>query len=826
MVAASCSDDNPWHGETGKGGIRLDLAADGNVEDAVPLLRSGSTAPDVPAVGDFAVTLTKKSTAETNEYASLEEFNNANGFVSGGYTVAAHFGSADTEGFGTPYYYGEADVTVLDGKTQEVSVTAKLASSMVSIDYTDAFKTYFKEYGATIHSEGHGYIDFGPAETRPAYIAPGEVSLTVHITNASGKTADLQPASFAALAAHHYHITLDVNNGNVGQAQLVISFDETLDKENVEIDLTDELFTSAKPSIAAVGFTSGDTFETVEGSSIPDALKFNVACPGGFKSATLTIAGEGFNPSFGKEVDLCALSADQLAAMKEYGIQEVRGFDPATGKYALLDISGLPAHLPAGTYTVSLVAMDKFMRVCDPVSVTFTSVPVVFNVAEASALLGSTAANISIDYNGTNPGRDISFKAMDRYGVYRDCEVTDMQMTRSRAVETHTYVFTVNLPDTDRPEVPLKVLLSGKVKVETAVKIVTPEYSLLTDGFSTFGALKIEAAKASELSMITKAVRVFFDGKAIEEGRLSRNAETGIITATGLTPGTTYSVQTSLYTDGGAQGDAVRMTTETATDVENGNFSKTEQPANLNMSVQVGGKYSVWPADYTIKSSIDRTVPTGWATVNALTCSASASNKNSWFVVPSTYVENGKVIIRNVGFDKAGTTPATTGGAFNTKYYCTNVPSFGSGKQAAGELFLGSYNDGGSRSDGIAFNCRPKTMTFEYTYAPNGSDAAVAHIDVLDASGNVIATASTTLAAASSSTTKTLTLPNYNFGVKAASLRIGFKSSNATLPPITVPTGSALDENAGLGNKTIGANSYHAVATGSVLTVANVKLNY
>lgn len=117
-------------------------------------------------------------------------------------------------------------------------------------------------------------------------------------------------------------------------------------------------------------------------------------------------------------------------------------------------------------------------------------------------------------------------------------------------------------------------------------------------------------------------------------------------------------------------------------------------------------------------------------------------------------------------------------------------------------------------------------MTFEYTYAPNGSDAAVAHIDVLDASGNVIATASTTLAAASSSTTKTLTLPNYNFGVKAASLRIGFKSSNATLPPITVPTGSALDENAGLGNKTIGANSYHAVATGSVLTVANVKLNY
>ena len=326
--------------------------------------------------------------------------------------------------------------------------------------------------------------------------------------------------------------------------------------------------------------------------------------------------------------------------------------------------------------------------------------------------------------------------------------------------------------------------------------------------------------------MITKAVRVFFDGKAIEEGRLSRNAETGIITVTGLTPGTTYSVQTSLYTDGGAQGDAVRMTTETATDVENGNFSKTEQPANLNMSVQVGGKYSVWPADYTIKSSIDRTVPTGWATVNALTCSASASNKNSWFVVPSTYVENGKVIIRNVGFDKAGTTPATTGGAFNTKYYCTNVPSFGSGKQAAGELFLGSYNDGGSRSDGIAFNCRPKTMTFEYTYAPNGSDAAVAHIDVLDASGNVIATASTTLAAASSSTTKTLTLPNYNFGVKAASLRIGFKSSNATLPPITVPTGSALDENAGLGNKTIGANSYHAVATGSVLTVANVKLNY
>ena len=61
---------------------------------------------------------------------------------------------------------------------------------------------------------------------------------------------------------------------------------------------------------------------------------------------------------------------------------------------------------------------------------------------------------------------------------------------------------------------------------------------------------------------------------------------------------------------------------------------------------------------------------------------------------------------------------------------------------------------------------------------------------------------------------------------KAASVQIRFRSSTAAVPPIQIPTGSALNEHQGLGNKTIDANAYHAVATGSVLEIDNVHLGY
>ena len=73
----------------------------------------------------------------------------------------------------------------------------------------------------------------------------------------------------------------------------------------------------------------------------------------------------------------------------------------------------------------------------------------------------------------------------------------------------------------------------------------------------------------------------------------------------------------------------------------------------------------------------------------------------------------------------------------------------------------------------------------------------------------------------------TVNFAAYPFGKKVAKLRVEFKSSKSTIAPIHIPSGNELNEGfSAVGNHTIDANKYHAVATGSVLAVDNIKLNY
>ncbi len=70
----------------------------------------------------------------------------------------------------------------------------------------------------------------------------------------------------------------------------------------------------------------------------------------------------------------------------------------------------------------------------------------------------------------------------------------------------------------------------------------------------------------------------------------------------------------------------------------------------------------------------------------------------------------------------------------------------------------------------------------------------------------------------------------FEFEGKAAKLKVVFKSSKNAVPPIHIPTGSELSEGDNkafdISNKTFPANQYHAVATGSILKIDNVKAHY
>jgi hypothetical protein len=119
-------------------------------------------------------------------------------------------------------------------------------------------------------------------------------------------------------------------------------------------------------------------------------------------------------------------------------------------------------------------------------------------------------------------------------------------------------------------------------------------------------------------------------------------------------------------------------------------------------------------------------------------------------------------------------------------------------------------------------------MSFDCSYTPVSGEKGEAYISLLDASGATIATQSLEISASTSMSSHTVALPQYPFGKKAAKLILGFRSTKGSTIGVNIPSGSALNEGGGLSiDYMVGtANGYKAVATGSVLTIDNVKLNY
>ncbi len=137
-------------------------------------------------------------------------------------------------------------------------------------------------------------------------------------------------------------------------------------------------------------------------------------------------------------------------------------------------------------------------------------------------------------------------------------------------------------------------------------------------------------------------------------------------------------------------------------------------------------------------------------------------------------------------------------------------------------------NGNESRSEGIAFASRPTEIKFDYKYdKPQNGDKGYVKVEILDSDDHTIGEIKE-LALEETSEMKTVTIKlSYNaFGKKAAKLRVNFKSSNQAVPPIHIPSGTELNEGQGLGNKTIDANEYHALATGSELWIDNVIAVY
>lgn len=822
-LLGGCASENPWDSESGaKGKIHLSLETDGDITAAKPLFRSDNgdfSVADyltVPTADQFEISLVKKDGSYEGHFNSIADFNQQD-FAPGAYTLIAYKGEKGSQGFDCPYFEGSTDLTVLPEKTTDINVTAALRNSMIVLDYTDNFKNYMTSWEATIYSSGvTGGITYSSAETKAAFVEPNEVHIALNFTTTEGKSTTVDVGgNFAPLPQCLYHITIDVNGKDTGTAAITVNFsDDTVD-EDIVIDLTDELFAIPAPTVETIGFENGSTVDLLESTSSDTALKMNVLSKAGIASALLTINSDSFVAPWGKEIDLCNADEATQKKLAAAGISAI-GFFKNPDKLAFLDLTEFGKSLPKGSHSFQLLVTDVNGAIGEPASVLLNSKEIVIDIVDHSILYGSDEAKITLNFNGSDPNA-ISFKAMDEFGVMQDAEVIRWEaVNQTRAYETKQYLFTLKLEGGTRSKVKFETIFRDKTWASFEVPVITPDYALAADPFAKSVDIKVNANNASELSAIVEHIQ-FKDqaGKSLTPS--AKNANSGILSFSELTPATSYSFKATI--DGGETWKDVEFTTESVLGVPNGDFEDVAE--TINKTINQGGTWTNTTLSSATKYQTTLSMiiqePTGWHSSNSITCNLSSSNLNSWYVIPSVYnttlswLSNqpaakvfgigqtahtstadvyknltpasgaNAMVIRNVAWDAAGGNvgnKSQTGNTDFSNYYCPNVPAIGN--RSAGYMYLGSAS-----SEGAAFTGRPTKLKGSYKYTQDSQDTSekgVVTITLLDGE-TTLGSGSLELGAVSSYAEFTVPIKynsNLTFGRKPTTLKIWISSSNKT----------------------------------------------
>lgn len=845
-MLSSCSQDAPWSVNSGEGALRIKVEAVSNVEAAVPAVRAITTDVVTPPASQFEISMVKEGGGYEQTWSSIAEFEKETTFPVGNYILSAYYGDDSSQGtvasadLGYEYaqYYGETQVTIRENETTEVQLTVGLTNAIVVIEYTEAFKNYFKSYHTILYTAGEGDpLDIGSNEAMN-YVQPGELGITIAAVQQNDKELTLSPGKFDIEANHMYKLRYNVYNGEIGDAVLAIEFDDSLNVEPITINLSEELEATRAPQVTTIGFEPSVDLVTLSGTPYLGDAKFSVVADGGIASAVLTINSKSdtFKPSYltNGTIDLCsAFAAENRAAMEADGIKII-GLQDENSKMGELDLSGLFSKLAEDTHTFTLLVSDTYRQSNEPVTCTLTCLPTDMGVEGLDAMYGEGYADLRVRYNGPHPalhGNPFSFSVKTSTGE-ETCEIKTIKLESesTRAdFPAEYYIYRVGLPFIETDSFDVNVFFNGTVAPcgPATVNFNFPNYNenMEYDAMATQLRFRTNFTDPYKKKLIEDRMRVFIGGEE-KEATFDKNINAYVIE--GLTPDQDYAVKTTLQaadnpTDFGSQ-TSLKM--EEALPVPNGDFSQTHE--TIHEKLQVGGKWQGW-GHYTTTCLMQYSEPSGdWASINSKTFYLGSTSKNTWFMVASTFMQSdGEVLIRSVAYDHAGIEPKESGGAFSVTSYCTNYPDR-IANRVAGELFLGNYSFDGTdhRNEGIDFGARPSKFVFNYKYQPYKSDSGLVEVKIISSDGTVISSISKELEESNEMKEIAVDMPLYEFGSKPSILCINFVSS--THVPVLTRENSEIDLSADskAAGGDISTNSAHALSTGSELTVSNLRFNY
>lgn len=780
LLLAACSDET-LHTATGTGTIFPLVEFDPTVVTSSSSSRSGVEIEDL-TVEDLTIAISNEDGSVEEEYP-YSEFPTDKGFPVGEYTMTVSYGSEDEEGFETPAVSGTCTVTVTEDNASKPVIEATPSKAMVYINFDDMLLGYMKSIDARILGAGGTYIDYVENETRPAYVMPGETSVSVDFIKQNGNAGKLEVATFEAEAQHCYTMTLTLAGDGYGKLNgLTVKYDEMLEQEDVTIDISDEVLSKPAPEVTAVGFTPGETVSMVEGTlSAKLQPRFNVKSISGLTKATLTTHNcpSLLEKGWPVEVDLCNPSAEAQTVLSELGLR-TGGFTGVTDKFAAVDLTYVLPNItprsddePASEFTLAVT--DIYGKTCDPVTFSVKVELLELEMSCDGTYAGEGTIDLNVHYNGPNLKDNLTLEYLNMRGLWVTTEIISIKNEGE-----DDYILTVDVPENAKSPLTFR----GTVGLYSQeLEVSTLSYSLSCnpkDVFATTAILTVTSAATNPADHTIEAYGST-DGGATYT-KLTATQKGSEIYVTGLTPAKEYTFRVSVD---GTDSRTVKATTEAATQITNGKLDY--------------GWGSVAKGSHNLESA-----PTPWADLNVVSAGKDSNGTNKYAHPNSTMVtdqsKSGKAAhICTIGYGFSGHTLGL------------NNPS----QFIAGELFLGNHDNGAEY--GIDFSSRPSAVKFSYKYSPYKSgENGTADVWVKDAAGNIIASGTLVLGLQSAYKEETIPLTYVRGTAKAATMCIKFRCTNVA--------NEALNSSYVTASKTVGVltESYH----GAELYIDDVELAY
>lgn len=793
VVASSCS-DNMTNTGVGSGTLSVNIEVDPAIHPGGDVnAPSGIVAPPVP--DDFEIYLTDAEGTRAL-WASGASDAMPERLLPGRYDLTAVSGTPGAEGFGTPCFSASAPIEIYNGQTTTADVTASLATALVDIDFDPSVARTFSDISATIHSFSGHYVTYPLDEGRPAFIRPGDMTLSFNVTMADGRglmfhsltLPDTQPATY-------YRITVEAD-ADAGGNPVVTAIASTGIESSVT--LTPDFIDARGPELSASGFTSDRTITLSEGAR-PDEPLIATISSNDLAHLYFTAIAPTLGSAFTREMDLLNLSPVEADSLKLYGLA-ISGLHKGAVDNATVDLTELVRHLryvdAAIPSTMSLLAVDADERISAPLVLSVDITPVELSIESVSdAIIGVNVAQMIVRSSTTQLEGNLLLQALDA----EENKWTDLTVSSIAHDGDNRWAVDFIVPEGVSP-VTVRALYCDEERGTFTVKRSSPSYSIAVDSFALHADILIEADDERMTGIVTSAMQIYTDGGKTRLQLLERRPSEGRIKVSGLEAGRNYTLLPTLIASPSQSdfGPALSFRTENASQFANGDFERVVFDAIKYSDMPSGGRYSqntVEIYNRQNRTSFDLKTPASWCTVNAKTFCRQSTNHNTWYLAPSTYIvedaASGAYAVRLdcVGYDTHGADiPDYLQTAQPYTPYSLNVPA--GYERAAGRLFLGFYSyDAETETEqydqGIEFESRPSALNGFYKYlstSANPGATAIARIEVLgDAYGTetVIARGEKPLAPALSYTAFTIPLTYEHFGVKATHLRVLFAASSS-----------------------------------------------